>query len=160
MSARPISIETATGQEHVLQALNHERSILGTWMAAPATIDEVSTLLGDEDFTIEKHRRIRRQIITLHERGEAVTAHAVAQALLEAGKLLDGELGYITGLAAPSGDYVLPQGAGIITSYARTLRSLTMRRLVIRETDRLRSEALTAATAKKSAPHFSEPRNC
>lgn len=64
-----------------------ERSLLGAIMLEPTALDEVSALVGVEDFYRESHRHIFRAMITLAERGDAVDAVTMADYLSAEGVL-------------------------------------------------------------------------
>lgn len=58
-----------------------ERSLLGSIMIDPQTVDEISGQVDAQDFYREAHRHIYRAMVNLHQRGEAIDLITLADYL-------------------------------------------------------------------------------
>src|ERR1035441_9655625 len=79
--------------------LDAERLVLGAIMTDAAAFALVSGILGGEDFSLEKHKRIFGRMSDLYERGESIDRVTLAHELTGVGQLesVDG-LSYLVAL--------------------------------------------------------------
>ncbi len=97
--------------------IDAEKFIIGSVFLDDSRIPEIAATITQEDFSLEKHRRIWRRIMEIHGRSEKVDRVTVANELIRYGELqsVDG-LGYLISL-----DEGLPSIAGI-GAYTRIVR--------------------------------------
>jgi replicative DNA helicase len=107
--------------------IDAEKFILGSLLLDDARFIEIAGILVEDDFALEKHRRIFRRMSELHERGEKIDRVTVANELLRRNELesIDG-LSYLVSL-----DDGLPRIANL-DSYVRIIRDkATLRRIAV-----------------------------
>lgn len=117
-----------TGGEKGLPAnIDAEKFILGSVMLNDLRLPEVAGVLREDDFALEKHRRIFRRMVDMRGRSERVDRVTLANELMRMGELesVDG-LTYLISL-----DDGLPQISNL-DSYVRIIRDkATLRRIAI-----------------------------
>ena len=107
--------------------IDAEKFILGSLLLDDSRFIEIAGILLEEDFALEKHRRIFRRMSELHDRGEKIDRVTVANELLRRNELesIDG-LSYLVSL-----DDGLPHIANL-DSYVRIIRDkATLRRIAM-----------------------------
>lgn len=106
--------------------LEAERYVLGSILADQSAFVDASSVVGADDFSLEKHRRIFQRMSELSERGEHVDRVTLANELIKRGELesCDG-LSYLCSL-----DEGIPQLPNI-GSYAGIVREKALRRRMI-----------------------------
>jgi len=103
-----------------------ERMILGSVLLDESRFIEIAGVIAQDDFSLEKHRRIFYRMLQLHERGAKIDRITVAEELQRFNELqsVDG-LGYLVSL-----DDGLPHISNL-ESYVRIVRDkATLRRIV------------------------------
>lgn len=124
---RPTNMENAAFDKGLPTNIDAERFILGSVMLDDARFIEIAGSLFQEDFALEKHRRIFQRMSDLHGRGEKIDRVTVANELLRFGELesVDG-LSYLVSL-----DDGLPKISNL-ESYVRIVRDkATLRRIAV-----------------------------
>ena len=107
--------------------IDAEKFILGSLLLDDSRFIEIAGILLEEDFALEKHRRIFKRMSELHDRGERIDRVTVANELLRRNELesIDG-LSYLVSL-----DDGLPHIANL-DSYVRIIRDkATLRRIAV-----------------------------
>src|SRR5947209_10264555 len=107
--------------------IDAERFILGSVLLDDARFIEIAGTIMQDDFALEKHRRIFRRMTELHERGEKIDRVTLANELLRFNELesVDG-LSYLVSL-----DDGLPSISNL-DSYTRIIRDkATLRRIAV-----------------------------
>jgi replicative DNA helicase len=105
--------------------IDAEKFILGSLLLDDARFIEIAGTLAEDDFALDKHRRIFQRMSELHERGERIDRVTVANELLRRNELesVDG-LAYLVSL-----DDGLPHISNL-DSYVRIIREkATLRRI-------------------------------
>ena len=119
---------SAVASEKGLPAnIDAEKFILGSLLLDDSRFIEIAGILLEEDFALEKHRRIFKRMSELHGRGEKIDRVTVANELLRRSELesIDG-LSYLVSL-----DDGLPHIANL-DSYVRIIRDkATLRRIAM-----------------------------
>src|SRR5579872_4181331 len=112
--------------------IDAEKFILGSLLLDDARFLEIAGVLLEDDFALEKHRRIFRRMFELHERGEKIDRVTVANELLRRNELesVDG-LSYLVSL-----DDGLPQIANL-DSYVRIVKDKSILRRIIFNSQKL-----------------------
>jgi replicative DNA helicase len=128
LNSGPMSSPAALAQEKGLPAnIDAEKFILGSLLLDDARFIEIAGVLIEDDFALEKHRRIFRRMTELRDRGEKIDRVTVADELMRRSELesVDG-LSYLVSL-----DDGLPQIANL-DSYVRIIRDkATLRRIAM-----------------------------
>src|SRR5580704_18708224 len=128
LNSGPMSSPAALASEKGLPAnIDAEKFILGSLLLDDSRFIEIAGILLEEDFALEKHRRIFKRMSELHDRGEKIHRVTVANELLRRNELesIDG-LSYLVSL-----DDGLPQIANL-DSYVRIIRDkATLRRIAM-----------------------------
>src|SRR5579872_7137909 len=107
--------------------IDAEKFILGSLLLDDTRFLEIAGILLEDDFALEKHRRIFQRMSELHDRGERIDRVTVANELLRRNELesIDG-LSYLVSL-----DDGLPHIANL-DSYVRIIRDkATLRRIAM-----------------------------
>lgn len=132
MKALPSSIET-------------EKLVLGVLMMRESAYSEVTGVIGEDDFSLEKHRRIFARMVDLHSRNEKTDRITVAEELHRRGELesVDG-LSYICSL--DDGTPIIPN----LDSYVKIIHDKATLRRIATAADRLTSQALIGEDAPAS----------
>jgi replicative DNA helicase len=114
-----------------------ERFILGSVLLDASRFIEIAGLIGQEDFSLEKHRRIFMRMFELHERGETIDRITVAEELMRHNELesVDG-LGYLVSL-----DDGMPHIANL-DSYVKIVRDKATLRRIVHASQHLMNRAL------------------
>jgi replicative DNA helicase len=109
--------------DHLPCHVDAERFVLGSIQLDESFWPDVSAVLGPDDFSLEKHRRICRRMGDLAERGEHIDRMTVSAELQKHGELesCDG-LSYLVSL-----DDGLPQLPNV-DSYVRIVQEMSIRR--------------------------------
>ena len=118
LNSGPMSPSASLVSEKGLPAnIDAERFILGSLLLDDSRFIEIAGILLEEDFALEKHRRIFMRMSELHERGEKIDRVTVANELLRYNELesVDG-LSYLVSL-----DDGLPHIANL-DSYVKIVR--------------------------------------
>ena len=84
--------------------IDAEKFILGSLLLDDSRFIEIAGILLEEDFALEKHRRIFKRMSELHDRGEKIDRVTVANELLRRNELesIDG-LSYLVSLDVADG---------------------------------------------------------
>jgi replicative DNA helicase len=119
--------------------MDAERFILGSVLLDDARFIDIAGLLTNDDFALEKHRRIFIRMCELHERGEKIDRVTVANELLRHDELesVDG-LTYLVSL-----DDGLPHISNL-DSYVKIVRDKAMLRRIAVASQQLMNRALMA----------------
>jgi replicative DNA helicase len=119
--------------------IDAERFILGSVLLDDARFIEIAGVVSQDDFALEKHRRIFLRMSELHERGERIDRVTVANELLRFNELesVDG-LSYLVSL-----DDGLPHIANL-ESYIRIVRDKSTLRRIAMASQHLMNRALLA----------------
>ncbi len=119
--------------------IDAERFILGSVLLDDARFIEIAGVIVQEDFALEKHRRIFMRMAELHERGERIDRVTVANELLRYNELesVDG-LSYLVSL-----DDGLPHISNL-ESYIRIVRDKATLRRIAMASQHLMNRALLA----------------
>jgi replicative DNA helicase len=117
--------------------IDAERFILGSVLLDASRFIEIAGLIGQEDFALEKHRRIYMRMFELHERGEKIDRITIAEELMRHNELesVDG-LGYLVSL-----DDGMPHIANL-ESYVKIVRDKATLRRIIHASQHLMNRAL------------------
>ena len=128
MSSASSTSSTAVALQKGLPAnIDAERFILGSVLLDDARFIDIAGVLTNEDFALEKHRRIFTRMSELHERSEKIDRVTVANELLRYNELesVDG-LSYLVSL-----DDGLPHISNL-DSYVKIVRDkATLRRIAV-----------------------------
>lgn len=118
-------------------SLDAERFVLGSILLDDGRYLDAAYVLLDEDFALEKHRRIFRRMADLHDRGDRVDRVTVANELLRHNELesVDG-LAYLVSL-----DDGLPHLADV-GAYIQLVKKKSILRKVCCAADDLRTQAI------------------
>lgn len=119
--------------------IDAERFVLGSVLLDGSRFIEIAGALANEDFALEKHRRIFTRISELHERGEKIDRVTVANELLRYNELesVDG-LSYLISL-----DDGLPRISNL-ESYVKIIRDKSTLRRIAVASQQLMNRALMA----------------
>jgi replicative DNA helicase len=119
--------------------IDAERFILGSVLLNDARFIEIAGAIVQDDFALEKHRRIFARMMQLHERGEKIDRITVAEELQRFNELqsVDG-LSYLVSL-----DDGLPHIANL-DSYVKIVRDKAILRRIIHASQHLMNRALLA----------------
>lgn len=118
--------------------LDAERFILGSILLDDTRFIDVAGTISQDDFALEKHRRIFTRMNEIHARGEKIDRVTVANELLRWNELesVDG-VSYLVSL-----DDGLPNLASI-DSYVRIVREKSTLRRIVYSAQHLETQALT-----------------
>ena len=132
-------IEKMALERGLPSSVDAERFILGSVLLDASRFIEIAGLIGQEDFALEKHRRIYMRMFELHERGEKIDRITVAEELMRHNELesVDG-LGYLVSL-----DDGMPHIANL-ESYIKIVRDKATLRRIIHTSQHLMNRALMA----------------
>lgn len=116
-----------------------ERFILGSVILDEASLHTIRPVLEDDDFALEKHRKLWRRAVELYDQGKHVDRVTLANALMEHNELeaCDG-LGYIVSL-----DDGLPHIPNL-ESYVQIVKDKAVLRRIIFATNHLQNRCLAA----------------
>jgi replicative DNA helicase len=119
--------------------IDAERFILGSILLDDSRFIDIAGLLTNDDFALEKHRRIFNRMVELHERGEKIDRITVANELLRYNELesVDG-VSYLVSL-----DDGLPYISNL-DSYVRIVRDKATLRRIAAASQHLMNRALMA----------------
>jgi replicative DNA helicase len=119
--------------------IDAERFILGSVLLDASRFIEIAGLIVQEDFALEKHRRIFLRMFELHERGEKIDRITVAEELMRHNELesVDG-LGYLVSL-----DDGMPHIANL-ESYVKIVRDKATLRRIVHTSQHMMNRALMA----------------
>jgi replicative DNA helicase len=119
--------------------IDAERFILGSVLLDDARFIDIAGILSNDDFALEKHRRIFARMSELHARGEKIDRVTVANELLRYNELesVDG-LSYLVSL-----DDGLPHISNL-DSYVKIVRDKAMLRRIAVASQQLMNRALMA----------------
>lgn len=118
-----------------------ENSVIGGLLLDNRAIDPVSEILGENDFYFRENREIFQFILKLASRKEPFDVITLSEAMVEAGKDVDGStLAYLSALAKDT-----PSAANIL-SYARIVRDKADKRNLISIGSRIIEDATGEAT--------------
>src|SRR5580704_10117628 len=140
LNSGPMSQSSIAASEKGLPAnIDAEKFILGSLMLDDARFIEIAGVLLDDDFALEKHRRIFQRMSELHARGEKIDRVTVANELLRYNELesVDG-LSYLVSL-----DDGLPHISNL-DSYVKIVRDKAMLRRIAVASQQLMNRALMA----------------
>jgi replicative DNA helicase len=139
MSSTPIALEKLALEKGLPSNVDAERLVLGSILLDDSAFIDVAGLLKLEDFCLEKHRRIYRRMLELHERGERIDRITIANELLRFNELeaVDG-LSYLVSL--DDGLPRLPNLAG----YVKIIRDKAILRRIVETANSLMHRALMA----------------
>jgi replicative DNA helicase len=139
MSSSPLALEKLALEKGLPSNVDAERLVLGSILLDDSSFIDVAGLLKLEDFCLEKHRRIYRRMLELHERGERIDRITLANELLRFNELesVDG-LSYLVSL--DDGLPRLPNLAG----YVKIIRDKAILRRIVETANSLMHRALMA----------------
>jgi replicative DNA helicase len=139
MSSTPIALEKLALEKGLPSNIDAERLVLGSILLDDSSFIDVAGLLKLEDFCLEKHRRIYRRMLELHERGERIDRITIANELMRFNELeaVDG-LSYLVSL--DDGLPRLPNLAG----YVKIIRDKAILRRIVETANSLMHRALMA----------------
>jgi replicative DNA helicase len=134
-----ISLDKLALEKGLPSNVDAERLVLGSILLDDSAFIDVAGLLKLEDFCLEKHRRIYRRMLELHERGERIDRITIANELLRFNELeaVDG-LSYLVSL--DDGLPRLPNLAG----YVKIIRDKAILRRIVETANSLMHRALMA----------------
>jgi replicative DNA helicase len=117
--------------------IDAERFILGSVLLDASRFIEIAGVVAQEDFALEKHRRIFLRMFELHERGEKIDRITVAEELMRHNELesVDG-LGYLVSL-----DDGMPRIANL-DSYIKIVKDKATLRRIIHASQHMMNRAL------------------
>jgi replicative DNA helicase len=126
MSLSSSAIDKIALEKGLPANIDAERFILGSVLLNDARFIEIAGVIADDDFQLEKHRRIFSRMMQLHERGEKIDRVTVANELQRYNELqaVDG-LSYLVSL-----DDGLPHISNL-ESYIKIVRDKAMLRRII-----------------------------
>lgn len=138
MSRRENSFDKLALKKGLPANIDAERFILGSVLLDASRFIEIAGL-NQEDFALEKHRRIYLRMFELHERGEKIDRITVAEELMRHNELesVDG-LGYLVSL-----DDGMPHIANL-ESYIKIVRDKAALRRIIHASQHMMNRALMA----------------
>src|SRR5580693_3930941 len=139
LNSGPMSQSSVANEKGLPANIDAEKFILGSLMLDDARFIEIAGVLLDDDFALEKHRRIFQRMTELHDRGEKIDRVTVANELLRRNELesIDG-LSYLVSL-----DDGLPQISNL-DSYVRIIRDKATLRRIAMASQHLMNRALLA----------------
>jgi replicative DNA helicase len=139
MSSTPIALEKLALEKGLPSNVDAERLVLGSILLDDSAFIDVAGLLKLEDFCMEKHRRIYRRMLELHERGERIDRITIANELLRFNELeaVDG-LSYLVSL-----DDGLPRLPNL-SGYVKIIRDKAILRRIVETANSLMHRALMA----------------
>jgi replicative DNA helicase len=139
MSSTPIALEKLALEKGLPSNIDAERLVLGSILLDDSAFIDVAGLLKLEDFCLEKHRRIYRRMLELHERGERIDRITIANELLRFNELeaVDG-LSYLVSL-----DDGLPRLPNL-SGYVKIIRDKAILRRIVETANVLMHRALMA----------------
>ena len=137
MSLTSSAIDKIALEKGLPANIDAERFILGSVLLNDARFIEIAGSIVEEDFQLEKHRRIFSRMMQLHERGEKIDRVTVANELQRYNELqaVDG-LTYLVSL-----DDGLPHISNL-ESYIKIVRDKAMLRRIILASQHLMNRAL------------------
>jgi replicative DNA helicase len=137
MSLSSSAIDKIAFEKGLPANIDAERFILGSVLLNDARFIEIAGSIVEEDFQLEKHRRIFSRMMQLHERGEKIDRVTVANELQRYNELqaVDG-LTYLVSL-----DDGLPHISNL-ESYIKIVRDKAMLRRIILASQHLMNRAL------------------
>jgi replicative DNA helicase len=137
MSLSSSAIDKIALEKGLPANIDAERFILGSVLLNDARFIEIAGVIADDDFQLEKHRRIFSRMMQLHERGEKIDRVTVANELQRYNELqaVDG-LSYLVSL-----DDGLPHISNL-ESYIKIVRDKAMLRRIILASQHLMNRAL------------------
>ena len=137
MSLSSSAIDKIAFEKGLPANIDAERFILGSVLLNDARFIEIAGSIVEDDFQLEKHRRIFSRMMQLHERGEKIDRVTVANELQRYNELqaVDG-LSYLVSL-----DDGLPHISNL-ESYIRIVRDKAMLRRIILASQHLMNRAL------------------
>src|SRR6185437_16261416 len=96
LSSVPMNPQNVALEKGLPANIDAEKFILGSLLLDDARFVDIAGSLADDDFALEKHRRIFQRMSDLHQRGERIDRVTVANELLRRNELesVDG-LGYL-----------------------------------------------------------------
>ena len=135
----PAATSTVALQKGLPANIDAERFILGSVLLDDSRFIDIAGILTNDDFALEKHRRIFARMAELHERGEKIDRVTVANELLRYNELesVDG-LSYLVSL-----DDGLPHISNL-DSYVKIVRDKAMLRRIAVASQQLMNRALMA----------------
>src|SRR5580698_9315052 len=131
------SAPTLALQKGLPANIDAERFILGSVLLDDARFIDIAGIIANDDFALEKHRRIFARMSELHARGEKIDRVTLANELLRYNELesVDG-LSYLVSL-----DDGLPHISNL-DSYVRIVRDKAMLRQMIAAAQQIMNRAL------------------
>jgi replicative DNA helicase len=131
------AVENAALEKGLPANIDAERFILGSVLLDDARFVEIAGTIFQDDFALEKHRRIFQRMTELHDRGEKIDRVTVANELLRFNELesVDG-LSYLVSL-----DDGLPQISNL-DSYIRIVRDKSTLRRIAAASQHMMNRAL------------------
>jgi replicative DNA helicase len=139
LNSVPMNQQSVASEKGLPANIDAEKFILGSLLLDDARFIEIAGILAEDDFALEKHRRIFHRMSELHERGERIDRVTVANELLRRNELdsVDG-LGYLVSL-----DDGLPQISNL-DAYVRIIREKATLRRIATAAQHMMNRALLA----------------
>ena len=139
LSSVPMNPQNIALEKGLPANIDAEKFILGSLLLDDARFLDIGGSLSEEDFALEKHRRIFQRMSELHQRGERIDRVTVANELLRRNELesVDG-LGYLVSL-----DDGLPQISNL-DAYVRIIREKATLRRIATTAQHMMNRALLA----------------
>ncbi|HEU5021669.1 MAG TPA: DnaB-like helicase N-terminal domain-containing protein, partial [Bryobacteraceae bacterium] len=139
LSSVPMNPQNVALEKGLPANIDAEKFILGSLLLDDARFIEIAGILSEDDFALEKHRRIYQRMSELHERGERIDRVTVANELLRRNELdsVDG-LGYLVSL-----DDGLPKISNL-DAYVRIIREKATLRRIATTAQHMMNRALLA----------------
>lgn len=145
------SMQEATFDRGLPSNEDAERCVLGAIMLKDSLFNSVREVIGPEDFSLEKHRRILRRMEDLSKAGASIDRITLANELMKIGQLesVDG-LSYLIDLdkLLPDSEHLHVEG---ILSYAKIVRDKSMERRAIMESAAIAKSLVMGAVDLKTA---------
>jgi replicative DNA helicase len=138
-SAPSAALSTSALQKGLPANIDAERFILGSVLLDHSRFIDIAGIVSNDDFALEKHRRIFSRMTELHARGEKIDRVTVANELLRCNELesVDG-VSYLVSL-----DDGLPHISNL-DSYVKIVRDKAMLRRIAVASQQLMNRALMA----------------
>ncbi|HVY91405.1 MAG TPA: replicative DNA helicase [Bryobacteraceae bacterium] len=139
LSSAPMNTQNIALEKGLPANIDAEKFILGSLLLDDQRFLDIAGILTEDDFALEKHRRIYQRMSELHERGERIDRVTVANELLRRNELdsVDG-LGYLVSL-----DDGLPKIANL-DAYVRIIREKATLRRIATSAQHMMNRALLA----------------
>jgi replicative DNA helicase len=139
LNSVPMNTQNVALEKGLPANIDAEKFILGSLLLDDARFIDIAGILAEDDFALEKHRRIFQRMSELHERGERIDRVTVANELLRRNELesIDG-LGYLVSL-----DDGLPQISNL-DAYVRIIREKSTLRRIATTAQHMMNRALLA----------------